>query len=616
MRHDQQLECARQAALHAGARLRLAFHDLAANGEQRTGVDKAVEFEIQQRLLASFQYGYLGSGTSPTTPPRDGDHVWVVDPHDDSTSFSQGFRGAAVCIALLREGLPVLGVVYAYCAPDDKGDLFTWAEGTGPLRRNGTPVQLERSKPDTVLVTPHAGRAPQEWSRRVSPLRFRAVPSMAYRLALTAAGEARAAVSVDGPAIGCLAAAHALLMSAGLGLIDAQGQPVRHDRDGRSSSERGAGFGGEEGVIRQLAARDWTFPTDSEGRGTGVLGPCWPARGCAVADSAILSRAQGCLLGQLAGDALGGLVEFQRAEAIRAAHPGGARQLVDGGTWGTFAGQPTDDSEMALMLARSILDSGGYNAEAAARAYAAWYDSPPFDIGTTTATAVSAAAQALRDGAPAAAAARAAALEDSQANGGLMRASPLGILGAGAPVGAAGEWAVADATLTHPHPVCQHANRVYVETLAHAIRTGAGPQALYRFALDAAAQPGTPLGIGEALVEAATRPPASYSSNMGWVRIALHNAVWQLLHAPTLEEGVVSTVMAGGDTDTNAAIAGALLGAVHGRQAIPLQWLDRLLTCRPLPQSGTRHPRPEGFWPVDALWLAERLLWVGTHARH
>jgi ADP-ribosylglycohydrolase len=69
-----------------------------------------------------------------------------------------------------------------------------------------------------------------------------------------------------------------------------------------------------------------------------------------------------------------------------------------------------------------------------------------------------------------------------------------------------------------------------------------------------------------------------YSSKMCWVLIALGNAFWQLLHATTLEKGVVSTVMAGGDTDTNAAIAGALLGAVHGREAIPLQWQDRILT--------------------------------------
>lgn len=91
----------------------------------------------------------------------------------------------------------------------------------------------------------------------------------------------------------------------------------------------------------------------------------------------------------------------------------------------------------------------------------------------------------------------------------------------------------------------------------------------------------SPTSVIDAVVQAASRPPDDYSMRMGWVPIALQNAFWQLLHAGSLEQGVVSTVMSGGDTDTNAAIAGALLGAVYGRNAIPLQWLDRILTCRP-----------------------------------
>jgi ADP-ribosyl-[dinitrogen reductase] hydrolase len=80
---------------------------------------------------------------------------------------------------------------------------------------------------------------------------------------------------------------------------------------------------------------------------------------------------------------------------------------------------------------------------------------------------------------------------------------------------------------------------------------------------------------------------------------------WQLLHAPSLEEGVVDTVMRGGDTDTNAAIAGALLSAVYRREAVPAQWVEKLQTCRP--EAGNprvRHPRPECFWPVDELDIA------------
>jgi hypothetical protein len=67
--------------------------------------------------------------------------------------------------------------------------------------------------------------------------------------------------------------------------------------------------------------------------------------------------------------------------------------------------------------------------------------------------------------------------------------------------------------------------------------------------------------------------------------------------------------MRGGDTDTNAAIAGALLGAVHGRKAIPAQWAGKLLECCPLAGlPHVRHPRPECFWPVDALELAAQLV--------
>lgn len=111
--------------------------------------------------------------------------------------------------------------------------------------------------------------------------------------------------------------------------------------------------------------------------------------------------------------------------------------------------------------------------------------------------------------------------------------------------------------------------------------------------------------LREAVAGAAQSPPDDYRTLQGWVLIAFRNALWQLLHAPNLEEGVVDTVMRGGDTDTNAAICGALLGAVHGRDAIPAQWVESVLNCRPdAGQPGVVHPRPRRLWPVDALSLA------------
>jgi len=60
---------------------------------------------------------------------------------------------------------------------------------------------------------------------------------------------------------------------------------------------------------------------------------------------------------------------------------------------------------------------------------------------------------------------------------------------------------------------------------------------------------------------------------MGWVLIALQNTFHRLLHAESPEEGIVQTVGCGGDTDTNAAIAGALLGAAFGADSFPHQWV-------------------------------------------
>src|SRR5437016_6047969 len=122
MTHDynSELDCAVRAATAAGTMLRRVFH----SGERE--IDHEAEEEIRNLLTASFpQYGYRGEELGFVSPPRDSaGHLWLVDPNDGTSAFEKGFRGASVSIALLREGRPVLGVVYAYCAPDDAGDWF------------------------------------------------------------------------------------------------------------------------------------------------------------------------------------------------------------------------------------------------------------------------------------------------------------------------------------------------------------------------------------------------------------------------------------------------------------------------------------------------------------
>ncbi len=83
----------------------------------------------------------------------------------------------------------------------------------------------------------------------------------------------------------------------------------------------------------------------------------------------------------------------------------------------------------------------------------------------------------------------------------------------------------------------------------------------------------------ETIDKAAEEPPVDHVYQQGWVLIDFQNALYLLLHASSLEAGVVDTIMRGSDTDNNAAICGALLGDVCGREAIPTQWLDGLLNC-------------------------------------
>ena len=309
----------------------------------------------------------------------------------------------------------------------------------------------------------------------------------------------------------------------------------------------------------------------------------------------VRSRAQGCLLGQLAGDSLGSLVEFEDASTIKRLYPNGVRELADGGVWDTLAGQPTDDSEMALALARSLVRNKAFSIDDIRTSYVRWYRSGPFDIGRTTACGL--------EGEP---------ILESQANGALMRISPLGIFGWTMEPEALAKLAAKDAAVTHPHRICQQVNGLYATAIAEAIREGFAPTTVYERMTARAEQWNVDQAIRERIEHAQTRRPPEYSRQMGWVLTAFQNALYELLHAPTLEEGAIATVGCGGDTDTNGAICGALLGAVYGREAVPRQWVEKIVKCRPTNE--TAQPRPKEYWPVDALRLAEHLLQAGAGA--
>lgn len=544
-------------------------------------IDHEVEVMLRNRLTALHPCAWHGEETSHD--PVDRGDVWVVDPLDGTSDFQAGRRGSALSIALLRDGRPVLGVVAAPVAPDDHGDLIAWAEGVA-LTRNGKPCGPAPKRVRPVIgFSADAADYAAHTTRALPGMRISASPSPARRLSLVAAGELDGAVSLTrGLQSWDIAGGHALLVGAGLVLTDLQCRPVVH----HGHSFRGC-LAGNAALVAQLAAAP-------------LVGPRGPRRHSArprvpVSDPLVLERAQGCLLGQLTGDALGSVVEFQDRAAIARNHPRGVRDLADGGTWNLIAGQPTDDSEMALALARSLLRESGQYAADAAEAYIRWARSVPFDMGHTTRTGIAALARGER---PA---------SDSQSNGALMRVSPIGIFAQGDPHRAA-DLARADAALTHPSAVCLASNAACAAALAVGVAGGTARDMIAAAEQWAGPDPAGDL-VRERLVLARRAMPENFQHQMGWVLTAFQNAFYWLMQDASLEEAVMATVAQGGDTDTNAAICGALLGAAQGRATVPPRWRESVLTCRAAP--GTRRPRPPEYWPDDALELAEALVAAG-----
>jgi len=339
------LEVAVAAAREAGDHLRRDFHRPggARGHHDKAEADTEAEHLIRARLVQAFpSWGYIGEETGRGPAPPAGAPTWLVDPNDGTRDYLEGRRGSAVSIGLVDQGRPVLGVVFAFAYPDDDGDLFAWAEGQGPLLRNGRPVApvlaAGLGPADVVLVSSTGDRDPEANLVCVEPARFRTVPSIAHRLALVAAGEAAATSALFAPREWDYGAGHALLRSAGGILLDETGAEVRYAEDGTSRTQWT--LGGSPAAVALLSRRPWA---DARGGTWGKDRPVRLARGEAVTDSARLSRAQGALLGLIAGDSLGAR--------------GTTSNLLEDRD-GMLAGQPGAAGESALALARALVARG------------------------------------------------------------------------------------------------------------------------------------------------------------------------------------------------------------------------------------------------------------------
>lgn len=561
---------------------RLAAEFLRADGPRGRRGSAPIDHEMEERLREALQAlvpcPFVGEETG-LTPGPDQTSTWIVDPHDGTFEFTGGKRGSAVSVALLRNSIPVLGVVCSPLSPDRGRDTIAWAEDAGPLLRNGKPLNVELSQRllgagEFVFATGSSALRPGAWSRAVAPARYIAMPSIAYRLARVAAGDGAATVSTHSVNEYDIAAGMALLRASGGVALDAEGKEIV--LTGELERRVSGCFAGSPAAAAQLARHDWkSLENEPPLKARVALG--FPRKG----SEAMLAHAQGCLLGQVIGDSLGSLVEFKDASEIARLFPQGVRALADGGVYHTIAGQPTDDSEMALALARRLVADQDFVPEKVLEAYRQWLTSRPLDIGATTERGL-----------------LGMHTTESESNGSLMRVSPIGVWAAGDPQRAA-RTAREDSALTHKNPLCIEACAAYAAAIAVGV-AGGGREEMRKAGLAHCN------GRAHEVI-ARGKPPDDYYTQMGWVLVSLQNAFFHL-KSSSFEEALIATVSAGGDTDTNAAVCGALLGAALGRSAIPPRWILPVLACRSMVDAGAPRPRPAAYWPDDILELAEALI--------
>ena len=241
------LEVAVASVRAAGSLLAADFHrpEGPRGGGDKAEADVEAERLIRDQLLRAFPaWGYLGEETG-AQPGRADAPVWVVDPNDGTRDYLLGKRGSSVSIGGVLAGKPVLGVVFAFAYPDDEGDLFAWAEGCGPATRNGSPVVPRLAdvlRADSiVLLSSNSHRDFGANIAAAAPARFRAVPSIAHRLALVGMGEADGAVSLYAPCAWDYCAGHALVSAAGGRLVDQDGRDITYGTDGRSRTKQAFG---------------------------------------------------------------------------------------------------------------------------------------------------------------------------------------------------------------------------------------------------------------------------------------------------------------------------------------------------------------------------------------
>ena len=580
------LDIAIKAARAAGDLLRTDFHlPLGPRGEgDKAPVDTEAEQLIRDILLgARGDWGFLGEETG-SVPGAPGAPIWVVDPNDGTRDYIKGRRGSSVSIGLVWNHRPVLGVVHAFGYPDDRGPVYAAAVGREGVWKDGVQVHArlpERlSELDVVLVSGGGDRAARANLLCTKPARVMPIPSIAHRLAKVAAGEAAATTSLYSPKTWDFAAGHCLILAAGGALLDSHGNEPAYDDEAFGTSPRL--FAGSKAVALELSSRNWDIAFRSERETSMPIVRL--VKGRAVADPLLLSRAQGALLGQLLGSALGRLFAGRGGDGetrtldLPATEAAAHRRRLP-------AGQLGASGEIAVATARSLVDLAS-DAKSLKRVYAAWVDSGPDDLDRATESALKGQAAA-----------------DDLSAMALARVPPLTLWSHEADPAIAATKAREDAALTHPATQAGEAAAVLAITLLSLLK-GGEPSAAIESAHAFARRSGFSRDVIDAIVESTTAQKVWRGSN---ALVVLRAALFHLRTSVSFEAATESALAMDSTSEALPAIVGAVMGARLGLGGIPERLRSLLLSCRPM-EGLSAHPRPSSYWATDAMAMAEALL--------
>jgi len=275
-------------------------------------------------------------------------------------------------------------------------------------------------------------------------------------------------------------------------------------------------------------------------------------------------RVSGLMIGAAVGDALGAPFEFKQAGKYSTVFPkpvvGGIGEMIGGGSFNWREGEFTDDTQMALSLALSILEKGEFDPDHVWSYWRSWAKTAR-DIGTTTSRSLSFAkrkdVEHHNSG-------------SSAANGALMRAFPLALLDLPRPEIC--EIVLTQGRLTHPHPASSWGAWLGVSMMISAID---GDDPFKTLKEELAAMPDDVAATFRETLAPDWQPTRDKLNN-GSVWGCLADAVWAVRNSKSFEETVTRAINLGDDTDTVACVAGAIAGAIYGIQAIPSRWTTYL----------------------------------------